>query len=53
LTIQIHFVCFSTAAAYYTEAKKQENAVNPKPWKSLTTDERKPYFQTLYDVKHF
>jgi len=44
---------FSTPAAYYTDVKKEENAVNPKPWKLLTTDQKKLYIKRLNDVSHF
>jgi hypothetical protein len=43
---------FSTPAAYYNDVKKEENAVNPKPWKSLTTDEKKIYIKRLNDVSY-
>jgi hypothetical protein len=44
---------FSTAAAYYAEVKKQEDDTDPKPWKSLTADEKKPYIEALNHVSQF
>ena len=43
---------FSTAAGYYAEIKKQENDDNPKPWKSLSADEKKKYTKMLCAVSH-
>ncbi|CAF0851778.1 unnamed protein product [Rotaria sp. Silwood1] len=42
----------STAAAYYAEVKKQEHDNNARAWKSLSTDEKKPYIQALNDTKN-
>ena len=44
---------FSTAAAYYAQAKKQENDDNSKAWKILNADEKKPYIQIFNDVSCF
>ncbi|CAF3404661.1 unnamed protein product [Rotaria sp. Silwood1] len=41
-----------TAAAYYAEVKKQEHDNNARAWKSLSTDEKKPYIQALNDTKN-
>ncbi|CAF1309055.1 unnamed protein product [Rotaria sordida] len=42
----------NTTAAYYAEIKKQENDKNPKAWKLLSADEKKPYIQMLNDAKN-